>query len=87
MAGTAGDGRLSNRRFCDILTVLNFSDWYQADYTVNIGECKPELLLDSDDQLYSGHTPHGKTKYKYADGKLTASLPPFSGQMYLLEKK
>ena len=72
----------------DILAILNFSDWYQSDYSVNIGtDCKPELLLDSDDQLYSGRTPHGKTKYNFSDGKLKTSIPPFSGQLYFLGRK
>ena len=72
----------------DILAILNFSDWYQSDYSVNIGtDCKPELLLDSDDQLYSGRTPHGKTKYNFSDGKLKTNIPPFSGQLYFLGRK
>ena len=70
----------------DVLAVLNFSDWYQADYSVNIGaDFMPELLLDSDDQLYSGKTPHGKTKYSFEKGLLKTSIPPFSGQLYFLK--
>lgn len=39
----------------DILAVMNFSDWVQFDYSVTIGEdFSAELLLDSDNQLYSG---------------------------------
>lgn len=71
----------------DILTVLNFSDWYQADYALDTGKgYTAELILDSDDQMYSGRTPHGKTKYKYSDGRIVTSIPPFSGQMYYLKK-
>ena len=71
----------------DILAVLNFSDWYQFDYTVTIGEeYEAELLLDSDDQLYSGTTPHGETKFIQEGGVLEMDMPPFSGRMFLLKK-
>ena len=71
----------------DILAVLNFSDWYQFDYTVTIGdEYEAELLLDSDDQLYSGTTPHGETKFAQEGGVLEMDIPPFSGRMFLLKK-
>ena len=71
----------------DILAVLNFSDWFQADYAVTVGEgFEPELLLDSDNQLYSGHTPDGKTVWKYVRDKLLMDIPPFSGRMFLLKK-
>ncbi len=71
----------------DILAVLNFSDWYQFDYTVTIGdEYEAELLLDSDDQLYSGTTPHGETKFDQEGGVLEMDIPPFSGRMFLLKK-
>ncbi|MBR4627398.1 MAG: 1,4-alpha-glucan branching protein GlgB [Ruminococcus sp.] len=72
----------------DIVAVLNFSDWYQADYSVTVGEgYDVELLLDSDDQLYSGNTPHGTTDFEYRDGKLLMNIPPFSGRMFLLTKQ
>ena len=72
----------------DILTVLNFSDWYQSGYNIELGEMyEVELLLDSDDQLYSGRTPHGETKYKFVSGHLTMNVPPFSGLMYLVKRK
>ena len=71
----------------DIVAVLNFSDWYQADYSVTVGEgYEAELLLDSDDQLYSGNTPHGGTDYTYTDGRLDMNIPPFSGRIFLLKK-
>ncbi len=71
----------------DILAVLNFSDWYQFDYTVTIGdEYEAELLLDSDDQLYSGTTPHGETKFAQEGRVLEMDIPPFSGRMFLLKK-
>lgn len=69
----------------DILAVMNFSDWFQFDYSVTIGEdFSAELLLDSDNQLYSGKTPDGKTKFSLSGGKLVMDIPPYSGRMFLL---
>ncbi|WP_297960221.1 1,4-alpha-glucan branching protein GlgB [uncultured Ruminococcus sp.] len=71
----------------DILAVLNFSDWSRCGYSVNIGSgYTAELLLDSDDQLYSGNTPHGMTGFTCADGRLSMDIPPFSGRLFLLSK-
>ena len=72
----------------DILAVFNFSDWFQSGYSVTVGEkYDAELLLDSDDQLYSGTTPHGKTAFSFSGGRLTMDIPPFSGRMFLLKLK
>ena len=72
----------------DILVVFNFSDWFQFGYSVNVGsDYSAELLLDSDDQLYSGTTPDGGTKYSCSEGKMEIDVPPFSGIMFLLTKK
>ncbi|MCR5599762.1 MAG: 1,4-alpha-glucan branching protein GlgB [Ruminococcus sp.] len=72
----------------DILAVFNFSDWCQFDYSVNIGEgYTADLLLDSDDQLYSGRTPDGQTRFSCEKEKLIMEIPPFSGRMFLLTKK
>lgn len=72
----------------DILAVLNFSDWYQADYTVNVGKGhKLTLLLDSDWQSFSGRTTDGKSDYTYSDDTIKLNIPPFSGMMFLLEKE
>ncbi len=72
----------------DILAVFNFSDWFQFSYSVNVGEnCSAELLLDSDDQLYSGTTPDGGTKFNCSEGKMNVDIPPFSGIMFLLTRK
>ncbi len=72
----------------DILAVLNLSDWYQADYCVNIGsDLEVELLLDSDSQKYSGTTPEGKSDYEYSGNSIRMNLTPFSGMMFLLKKK
>ncbi|MBR0141440.1 MAG: 1,4-alpha-glucan branching protein GlgB [Ruminococcus sp.] len=69
----------------DILAVLNFSDWYQKDYSVNIGTgYKAELLLDSDNQIYSGSTPDGKTEFKQYDDHIDMNIPPYSGRMFFL---
>ena len=70
----------------DILVVLNFSDWYQPDYSVDIGEeYTAELLLDSDSQLYSGTTPEGETVFTQESGRLSMDIPPYSGRMFLLK--
>ena len=72
----------------DILAVFNFSDWCQFDYSVNIGEeYTADLLLDSDDQIYSGRTPDGQTRFSCEKEKLIMEIPPFSGRMFLLTKK
>ena len=72
----------------DILAVFNFSDWFQFGYSVNVGsDYSAKLLLDSDDQLYSGTTPDGGTKYSCSEGKMEIDVPPFSGIMFLLTKK
>ncbi len=72
----------------DILAVLNLSDWYQADYCVNIGsDLDVELLLDSDSQKYSGTTPEGKSDYEYSGNSIRMNITPFSGMMFLLKKK
>ena len=71
----------------DILTVLNFSDWYQTGYSVKIGsDYTAELLIDSDDQLYSGSTPDGETAFTCENGCINMNIPPFSGRMFLLMK-
>ena len=71
----------------DILAVLNFSDWYQFDYSVTIGEdYEAELLLDSDDQLYSGDTPHGSTQFSQDGAYLDMDIPPYSGRLFLLRR-
>ena len=72
----------------DILAVLNLSDWYQADYCVNIGsDLDVELLLDSDSQRYSGTTPEGKSDYEYSGNSIRMNITPFSGMMFLIKKK
>ncbi len=71
----------------DILAVLNLSDWFQGGYSVTVGEgYDVELLLDSDDQLYSGSTPHGETRFRYEGSQMIMDIPPFSGRMFLLKK-
>jgi len=59
----------------DILAVLNFSDWYQKDYSVTVGsEYEAVLLLDSDNQLYSGSTPDGETEFKQYDDHIDMNI-------------
>ena len=70
----------------DILAVINFSDWYQSKYSVTVGEgYKVKLLLDSDNQIYSGHTPDGKTDFQYNGNHIDMNIPPFSARMFLLK--
>ncbi len=72
----------------DILAVLNFSDWFQPDYSVTVGSgYDVELLLDSDNQLYSGNTPDGGTVWDHSGDHLDMDIPPYSGRMYLLKKR
>ncbi len=72
----------------DILCVLNFSDWHQKNYSVAVGEnCRVKLLLDSDNQLYSGTTPDGKTKFKHSGDNIIMDIPPFTGFLFSLRKK
>ena len=70
------------------MAVLNFSDWYQADYSVNIGQdYEAELLLDSDSQRFSGLTPEGQTDFRQKAGRLDMNIPPYSGRLFLLRRK
>ncbi|MBP3309993.1 MAG: 1,4-alpha-glucan branching protein GlgB [Ruminococcus sp.] len=72
----------------DILAVLNFSDWFQNGYSLKIcGGYDVTLLLDSDNELYGGTTPDGKTVCSVNNGEITMDLPPFSGIMLLLRKR
>ncbi|MDE5854952.1 MAG: alpha amylase C-terminal domain-containing protein, partial [Ruminococcus sp.] len=72
----------------DILTILNFSDWNQIDYSVTTGtDWKIKLLLDSDNCKYSGSTPDGGTKFIHEDDKLIMDIPPYSGRMFILKRK
>ena len=71
----------------DILAVFNFSDWFQFDYSLKIGEgYSLKLLLDSDDQIYSGTTPDGGSKFSCSDDTVNIDIPPFSGMMFLMTK-
>ncbi|MBO7394698.1 MAG: hypothetical protein J6U16_01095, partial [Ruminococcus sp.] len=57
------------------------------DYSVTIGEdYEAELLLDSDDQLYSGDTPQGSTQFSQDGACLDMDIPPYSGRLFLLRR-
>ncbi len=72
----------------DIITLLNFSASKQSGYTVQTdSNVTIKLLLDSDNQLYSGSTPDGGTKFVHKDDMLTVDLQPYSGMMFLMKKK
>jgi len=69
----------------DILAVFNFSDWYQSNYSLKLDrKSKVSLLLDSDNQIYSGNTPDGKTDFTFENGTLSINMPPFSSCMFLV---
>lgn len=71
----------------DIIAVLNFSDWHQSSYAVNIGDgFKAELLIDSDNQRFSGRTPDGSTVWKQDGNRLIMNIPPYSGRMFFLKR-
>lgn len=72
----------------DIIGIFNFSGLRQENYSITLGDCeKAELLLDSDNEIYSGATPDGKTSLKQFDNILTADLAPFSGLMLLVTRQ
>ncbi len=77
-----------------IAAIFNLSDQVQTDYVVEIPEGKKvSVLLDTDEQQYGGQTKRtktkltfeGKNKFTFKDGKLTVTLPAYSG--LLLEVK
>lgn len=71
----------------DIVAIFNFSGITQENYSIRLEDgVKVKLLLDSDNQLYSGATPNGKTKFRHTNNSLTADLAPFSGLMFLIKK-
>ncbi len=70
----------------DILAVFNFSDWEKRNYTVKIGNCTSvELLIDSDWEKFGGDTH--ESEYSLCDGRFTAYMPPYSGKMFVINKK
>lgn len=72
----------------DILGVFNFSGKKLSGYRLRLEpSVKVKLLLDSDSQTYSGSTPDGATLFRHSSEALTVTLPPFSGQLYLIKKK
>lgn len=71
----------------DVLAVFNFSDWYQYDYEVHVGEEeKVDLLIDSDWNSFGGDTIDLQTKYQKVDNRLIMDVPPYSGRMFFLER-
>ena len=51
------------------------------------GEGTLGKLLSSDDQLYSGDTPHGETQFSRFGADLDMDIPPYSGRLFLLKRK
>ncbi|MBQ8296989.1 MAG: 1,4-alpha-glucan branching protein GlgB [Ruminococcus sp.] len=70
----------------DIITVLNFSPLCRRDYSITLEKNETaKLLLDSDNQKYSGTTPDGKTNFSQEGDSLIMELKPFSGLMFLIK--
>ncbi len=70
----------------DILAVFNFSDWEKRGYTVKIGNCTSvELLIDSDWDKFGGGSQ--KSEFSFCGGKLTTDMPPYSGKLFVMNKK
>lgn len=71
----------------DIVAIFNFSGIAQENYSIRLEDgVKVKLLLDSDNQIYSGSTPDGKTRFRHIGNALTADLAPFSGLMFSVKK-
>lgn len=76
------------------LVMLNFSDCPVENYSFRMdGEIKPELLINSDFDIYSGSTECGHTDVYFEtentdtdtpETVVHVNLPPFSGQIFLI---
>lgn len=70
------------------LVMLNFSDCPVENYTFELNyAAAPELMLNTDADIYSGSTKSGETGVIFEqkkDGKtaVTVNLPPFGGQIF-----
>ena len=76
------------RSACErMLCVLNLGSGELADYVVRLGNaCRARLLLNTDWQQYSGSTPKDECRwFRLKDNQIVCTLPPFSGQLYLVE--
>ena len=70
-----------------LAAVFNFSDQYQADYTLKIPHAQGlTLLLDSDSAPFGGGTQQPQNYISVTDGQVTLTLPPFSGRLYQIQK-
>ena len=69
-----------------LAAVFNFSDQYQADYTLKIPHAQGlTLLLDSDSAPFGGGTQQPQNYISVTDGQVTLTLPPFSGRLYQIQ--
>lgn len=69
-----------------LAAVFNFSDQYQADYTLKIPHAQGlTLLLDSDSAPFGGGTQQPQDYISVTDGQVTLTLPPFSGRLYQIQ--
>lgn len=70
-----------------MLCVLNLSDKRLPDYEINLGLARrARMLLNTDWERFCGKTYEDDCRwFKLADSRLTCTLAPFSGQLYLME--
>lgn len=75
-----------------VLVAMNFSDVPVENYKINLGrKVKISLLINSDDEIYSGEAKHKSTKIKTIHNKIGTSirinLPKFGGQIFRIDEK
>lgn len=76
------------RSTCErMLCVLNLGGKQLRDYVVQLGSARrARLLLNTDWERFSGNSLEDDCRwFKLANDQITCTLPPFSGQLFLLE--
>jgi hypothetical protein len=70
-----------------MLCVLNLGGKQLRDYVVQLGSARrARLLLNTDWERFSGNSLEDDCRwFKLANDQITCTLPPFSGQLFLLE--
>ncbi|MBR3314066.1 MAG: 1,4-alpha-glucan branching protein GlgB [Atopobiaceae bacterium] len=70
-----------------MLCVLNLSDKRLPDYEINLGMARrARMLLNTDWERFCGATYEDDCRwFKLEDSRLTCTLAPLSGQLYLME--
>lgn len=68
-----------------VLAVFNFSNKFHDGYEVKLPDMKDaEMIMCSDDKAFGGSTEDCGTLIFIAPGKITCSLPPYSGMLIKL---